>query len=138
MNGRLLKFGAVGLLNTGADLLVFTMLTSAGSSVLTAQILGYGCGMLNSYLLNRSWTFRSNASRTREMPRFLLLNLAVLACVAWLLEQLHTGAALPLLPSKLLATAAGMLLNYAGSRFWVFGVRGPTPGTRSEAHHENP
>ncbi|MBO7747624.1 GtrA family protein [Paenibacillus sp. MWE-103] len=125
MNGRLLKFGAVGLLNTGADLLAFGALTAAGCPVLAAQALSYGCGMLNSYLLNRSWTFRSRAGRMQELPRFALLNLAVLAVVSWLLELLHAQAGLPLLPSKLLATGAGMLINYAGSRYWVFGARGP-------------
>ncbi|QHW35199.1 GtrA family protein [Paenibacillus rhizovicinus] len=128
-----MKFGAVGLLNTGADLLVFTMLTAAGSNVVTAQIIAYACGMLNSYLLNRSWTFRSNASRSREMPRFILLNLVVLACVTWLLELLHSGAGMSLLTSKLAATGAGMLVNYAGSRFWVFGTRGYSSETRSDA-----
>ncbi|QHT63074.1 GtrA family protein [Paenibacillus lycopersici] len=132
MTARLLKFGAVGLLNTGADFLVFAMLTAAGSPVLTAQAIAYACGMLNSYLLNRSWTFRSSASRTREMPRFIVLNLVVLACVTLVLEQLRTGAGLPLLLSKLLATGAGMIINYAGSRFWVFGARGYSSETRSD------
>ncbi|NBD24492.1 GtrA family protein [Paenibacillus glycinis] len=137
MNGRLLRFAAVGLLNTGADLLAFAMLTAAGCSVVTAQILAYGCGMLNSYLLNRSWTFGSGASRYRELPRFLLLNLAVLAFVAWLLEQLHAGAGLPLLPSKLLATGAGMIVNYAGSRCWVFGAGDYSTQARRKTRHDH-
>lgn len=137
MNSRLLKFAAVGLLNTGADVLVFTMLTAAGSRVLIAQIIGYACGMLNSYLLNRRWTFRSNGSSYRELPRFLALNLVVLGLVSWMLESLHSGAGLSLIASKLLATGAGIIINYAGSRFWVFGARGYSSGARSEAQHEH-
>ncbi|MFD1463637.1 GtrA family protein [Paenibacillus farraposensis] len=36
-------------------------------------------------------------------------------------QLLHTGTELPLALCKLIATAAGMIINYIGSRYWVFG-----------------
>ncbi|QYR22797.1 GtrA family protein [Paenibacillus sp. sptzw28] len=127
MNNRfiqMLKFGLVGAVNTAVDLIVFTLLTAQGLPYLAAQIISYSCGVLNSYLLNRSWTFRHGSSRKgKEIIRFIIVNLTALAVSSALLTWLYRpdGSALTLPASKLIVTCASMVINYAGSRYWVFG-----------------
>lgn len=53
-----LKFCIVGGLNKAIDFLVFSFLSYLGVYYIIAQCVSYGCGVLNSYLLNRAWTFQ--------------------------------------------------------------------------------
>ncbi|SEG73944.1 GtrA family protein [Paenibacillus sp. UNC499MF] len=117
----LMKFGLVGLLNTGVDFAAFLLLTAAGVPYLTGQIIAYLLGVLNSYMLNRSWTFRSRkGGSTREIAKFFLINLISLAVSAVLLQWAYSALGLPLITGKLAATFASSWINYAGSRYWVF------------------
>jgi putative flippase GtrA len=87
-------------------------------------MISYSCGVLNSYLLNRSWTFRRGSNRKgKEIIRYIIVNLAALAVSSALLEWLYGpgGSGLSLPVCKLIATCASMVINYAGSRYWVFG-----------------
>lgn len=64
---RVVKFGAVGVVNTAVDFLVFTLV----SELLllppaSAQSVGYGAGILCSFVLNHCVTF---ADAKRKMPQ---------------------------------------------------------------------
>lgn len=57
------RFAIVGVGNTLVDLAVFTLLAQfLEVNVYLAQVLGYSAGTLNSYILNRSWTFRAGGA----------------------------------------------------------------------------
>jgi putative flippase GtrA len=125
-----IKFGIVGVMNTGVDFLVFTLLLWAGMHYLAAQPLSYGAGTLNSYIVNKLWTFRVRSSPSAgsrykhgikaEFIRFLLLNLATLLLSITLLYLLKDGLGIQALAAKLLVTAVTVVVNYAGSKLWVF------------------
>ena len=54
------KFAVVGVVNTLIDYGVFALLAQVlFVNVYLAQVISYSCGILNSYIWNRSWTFRS-------------------------------------------------------------------------------
>ncbi|USB32345.1 GtrA family protein [Paenibacillus sp. YPG26] len=120
---RLMRFGLVGLLNTGIDLAVFTLLIWVSTPVIPAQVLSYSCGVLNSYILNSRWTFREerNQNRKDELLRFVLVNLAALTISTFVLNTLSASTGMNLALCKLAATAVSILVNYAGSRYLVFG-----------------
>lgn len=120
----MIRFGIVGLVNTGVDYIIFMLLAWGGVPVIVAQIISYSCGTANSYILNSKWTFNkqlSNDTNKRQLPKFIIINLIVLGITSLLLQVLHTGTELPLALGKLIATATGMIINYIGSRYWVFG-----------------
>ncbi|MET3211428.1 UNVERIFIED_CONTAM: putative flippase GtrA [Paenibacillus sp. PvR008] len=119
----MIRFGMVGLVNTGVDYIIFMLLAWAGVPVVLSQIISYSCGTANSYILNSKWTFNKPAPDThkRQLPKFIVINLIVLGLISLLLQMLHSGTELPLAVCKLIATAAGMIINYIGSRYWVFG-----------------
>jgi putative flippase GtrA len=117
----LLRFCAVGLGNTAVDFTVFFLLTLGGVPLLPAQALSYGAGVVNSFIFNRQWTFRmKNRANIPEVARFMVVNGLSLLVSAGLLFILRDIAHLPLWPGKLAATGAGILVNFAGSRLWVF------------------
>ncbi|MDP4161330.1 MAG: GtrA family protein [Bacillota bacterium] len=115
-----LKFSLVGAVNTGVDFTVFTVLTNLGVLILVAQCISYTCGVLNSFLLNRTWTFRGCAQSSKSFLRFLLLNLGTLIVTYILLVYFHNNLGLSILFSKLLATSVSLFINFTGSRFLVF------------------
>ncbi|GAA0410260.1 GtrA family protein [Paenibacillus motobuensis] len=121
-------FGLVGILNTGVDVAVFTLLTWWQLPWLAAQAVSYGCGVLNSFLMNRKWTFRQQGALTKGLLRFILLNLLTLGVTSACMMLLHEQFEISLWLSKGAATLLGVLLNFAGSRWWVF---------REEPSHRN-
>ena len=79
---QLIKFGLVGVSNTLIDFIVTNLLVFIiGFNELwwvTALYngIGYGCGVLNSFLLNSRWTFKKEYRRTKEeVFKFILVNL---------------------------------------------------------------
>lgn len=117
----LVRFAVVGIGNTLVDFVVFFFLASIGVPYVFSQVCSYSAGMMNSYVWNRTWTFqvRKKAS-VQELLQFIFINLVSLSTTIVLLYLLHKLAGMQLFSSKAVATVAGMAVNFAGSRFWVF------------------
>lgn len=117
----LVKFATVGAGNTLIDFSVFFLLTAVSTPYLLSQIFSYTAGMVNSYLLNRSWTFQVKKKiNKQEVMRFLLINFAASSTAFCLIYVLRDNFGLSLIISKILATAGGTSITFIGSRFWVF------------------
>jgi len=116
-----LKFCVVGGLNTAIDFFVFSFLSYLGVYYIIAQCVSYGCGVLNSYLLNRTWTFQQQGNRGKyEFLKFTALNVFTLIVTSFLLTLFHYKFSIPLPYSKVLVTIVSVGLNYIGTRFWIF------------------
>ncbi|KAF5039910.1 GtrA-like protein [anaerobic digester metagenome] len=117
---RFIKFGLTGVMNTLVDYIVFLVLSYLGTNVYLSQVISYSCGMLNSYIVNRSWTFGSKKGFfSAQMIRFIVVNLSLLLLslgVLWLGSRLGYGK----LVSKLGATAVTLVVGFAVNRLWVF------------------
>lgn len=124
MNKRLaeiIKFSMVGALNTGIDMAVFAVLVTFGVPIIPAQFVSYGCGIANSYMLNKYWTFHQKEKQTIKQPiKFICVNLVTLAVTSFILNGLHTDLNQSLIISKVTATVFGIFINFIGSRYWVF------------------
>jgi len=137
--GQVVKFAIVGVLNTLVDFAVFQTLNLLLGWVDPAQVLGYTCGVVNSYLWNSGWTFKEERTRSfREMALFVLVNLASLGVslgVIWLCREVFgvTNAwAASWMPKaiagfvkgdtidKLIATFFSIVVNFIGNRLFVF------------------
>lgn len=115
-----LRFCLVGTVNTGIDFIVFALLSHLGVLLLLAQIVSYTCGIFNSFLLNRKWTFQAKRRSLRQLPRFLTLNLCTLSITYGLLVYFHDQLVWSVFVSKLLATGVSLVINFMGSRLLVF------------------
>lgn len=130
---QLLRFGLVGSLNTLIDLAVLNGLlwvwpTHHNSALLLYNSIAFSIGAINSFLLNRYWTFqRTGYPGVREIARFALTTLAALSCndallwlISGLLHPVFLSAPLWANVSKLGAIGGTVLLSYLGMRLWVF------------------
>ena len=89
---KLLKFGITGVMNTAVDFVVYTVLVSVCSMGLyVSQVISYCCGMLNSYAVNRKWTFDTkNGFFSLELVKFVALNLAMMLLGMGIIYLCHT------------------------------------------------
>lgn len=118
---KIAKYALVGGLNTGVDFAVFCALVyGVGMGSIWAQTISYIAGVVNSYLLNRNWTFQVQGKRSMaEMMRFIWINvLSFAAATAVLLLLEYWGAESAL--AKIISVACSLAVNYAGYRLWVF------------------
>ncbi|NOU82598.1 GtrA family protein [Paenibacillus sp. LMG 31459] len=123
---QFLKFNAVGLLNTLIDFAVFTLLHSFGMINTPAQIISYSAGTANSFFWNKKVTFRDRDRGNKEgfdrmqLVRFIVLNLVVLGISVLLIHILTDSLGIQVLIAKVLVTFVTVIINFFGSRKWVF------------------
>ncbi len=131
--GQLIRFSMVGGINTTLDLLIFNSLlwlfpTSNLFISLVFNSLAYSIGAINSFLLNKYWTFAHRQSITRrEVSRFAMTTLLGIGCndlLLWcaniLLSPLTPHSLLWVNASKIIAIAGTVFISYVGMRLWVF------------------
>ena len=131
--GQVARFVLAGGLNTLIDLMILNGLlwafpTTSTRILLVYNSLAYSIGAINSFLLNKYWTFRQKQHTTRgEVVRFTLITACGIAwssIILWLASLvLHTFLANTTVwanVSKLVAIAGTALISYLGMRLWVF------------------
>jgi len=152
LRGQVLRFGIVGVLNTFVDIGLLNLLSWLfesyhGSSIFGLNTISYAVATVNSYLLNKYWTF-GDRGRDREALKFsqfvsinvvgAFINSSIVSGLttyltppALLLTLVHQGFGLLgarpwsngviwLNSAKLVATAVVMTLNFVLYRYWVF------------------
>lgn len=128
---RVLRFGAVGLLNTAFGYATILSGLALGWGDVIANAAGYGAGLALGFVLNRSWTFRRAGRSGRvEVLRYLLTFLVAYGAN---LVVLIAARSLGFVESPL-AHLAGMgvysTLFYLGSARYVFRDQ---PGLKASA-----
>lgn len=118
----LILFSMVGLANTLIDYLVFFLLYHWFHDYYQlVQVVSYSCGTVNSYLLNKYWTFqKKNVPGRAEILKFITVNALALSVSSISLYVVSQNFSLNLFICKTIATVMSFVVNYAGSKFWVF------------------
>lgn len=69
---QFVKYCIVGALNTMVCLgVIFVCKSLVGVNPYLSNILGYAAGLINSFLWNKQWVFRTHGGYSREALRFL-------------------------------------------------------------------
>lgn len=139
------KFFIVGLTNTGIDFLVLNFLmwitqTYKGTSIVIFGTISFSVAVINSYLLNKYWTFSASvgpaggahkgnaAGAMSEFAKFLTVSVTGLALNISIIYFITTmvNPAFGLIPvlwanfAKVVATGAVLVWNFAGYKLFVF------------------
>lgn len=67
----LIRYAITGIVTNGMLYLLFVALIRLGLPPVSTAALCYALGLTLSYALNRRWSFKSQASHRRDLPRFL-------------------------------------------------------------------
>jgi putative flippase GtrA len=124
-----LRFATVGVANTLLSTAVFAALFHLGVAYLLASALAFALGALNSYTLNRRWTFQSRAPRAPELARFACVQAVGLGVNLALLAELVEVADIPHVVAQVLAFPVASVITFALSRQWAFKTRWTAVGT---------
>lgn len=89
-----------------------------------ANVLSYAAGMLNSFLLNRVWTFRAGHGPVAVQAwRFTVVNIASLVGSTLVVYALVDRLGWPELGVWVPLAALIMVANYVGMKYWAFAGR---------------
>jgi putative flippase GtrA len=125
----LVRFLLVGIVNTIIGLtFMFFLLNVVGLSYWTSTFAGNAIGACVSFLLNRTFTFKSNVSFFRGLPRFFALLFICYFSAYFCSEKLVELASQFVLLSTSIKENASVLLgstlytiaNYLGQKYFVF------------------
>ena len=135
---QIFRFGVVGAINTVVDLAVLNLLIAlthtgrAGVMFALYKTVAFVCAVLNSYLMNRSWTFERASDKHQALEGAQFLLIAIIGAVvnvgsAWyVVTYAHPIAGLEKWwPSvaALVGTAFSLGFNFVGYKFWVFSTK---------------
>ncbi len=88
---QLLKYGVIGVMNTLITLVTFYILnTKLGWPYGVANVIGYVLGVINSFLWNSKWVFKTQNNLVHDALLFgcgFLLCLVLQLCVSWILLE---------------------------------------------------
>lgn len=133
---QVFRFGVVGAINTAVDLVVLNILIlltrtgQRGASFAVFKTIAFVCAVLNSYLMNRSWTFKGTKTKNAMLEGSQFMFVSVLGAVvnvgsSWYVATFtHPiwGISTRWWPSlaALVGTAFSLGFNFLGYKFWVF------------------
>lgn len=116
---RFMRFCVVGVMNTAVTFVVFTVLRHFDVNVYVSNVLGYVAGVINSFLWNKKWVYRSGSRAWFSEALLFLLFFGICYGV----QLVAFRAALRILP-EWLAQLVGMgvysVLNYILNRLITF------------------
>lgn len=133
--GQFWRYVIIGIINTGIDFGVFNMLSFAGgitsgNGLIPLNIISFSTAVVTGYFLHKRWSFQdqSQARKREQFTVFLfvtligaVINTAIVRLVATDIQPLFNLSAHEWLNvAKAIATAASLIWNFLGYKFWVF------------------
>ena len=127
LNGHFTRFCCVGTLGFVVDFSVLKTVVHLGVNPLGAKWVSFSVAVVATWLVNRAWTFKGRrtpgGSVLKEFAGYLAVqsvgfaaNYAVFAAIVVGIPALDGR----LLPPTVAGTAAGLVVNYLGSKHLVF------------------
>ena len=122
---RAISFSLIGIVNTGVDFLVFMICYSCFALAPgVSHTAGYAAGVVCSFILNRSITFKDGArSLFLQVLLFIAVNVLSWKVTTTLIDFL-SDRGLHAYLAKILVTLISMFINYFGYKKLVFKVIG--------------
>ncbi|MGX3098454.1 GtrA family protein [Helicobacter sp. 23-1046] len=120
LGSSLVVYGLVGVANTCVGLGLCLLLTFLGLVPEVANLLGNIAGVINSYFLNKKFTFKSKNSHKQDAWRFgVAMGIAYLANLATLSIS-HRICGVDVYIAQILASVVYTIVGYFISKFWAF------------------
>lgn len=119
-----IRFAMVGALNTLVDFSVFSLLTGVlGMHHSVSQVISYSSGIINSFILNKVWTFQNKTGKKKtavQFTQFIMVNAVSLGASLISLDLLLDTFMMNKYMAKTLVTVLAQAINFSGYKLWVF------------------
>src|ERR1700722_5537036 len=116
-----IKFGLVGIFNTGVDVTLFLVLVEMGLAPIPASIISFSTGAINSYFANSRFTFKTG-DLFGWPPRVMIAFFAMTACnLIFATILVRFGLMIGLVPveAKAISLVGTFLFGYILSKFVI-------------------
>lgn len=118
---QLLKFGTVGIINTAITLLaIYALYNFLNISYYFSNAIGFVLGFINSFVLNKIWTFKSNGSYLKEAivftAVFVVCYIIQLISVFFLKDIMYIQIAI----AQIFGIAIYTISNFIGNKYLTF------------------
>jgi len=121
---HLIRFAIVGVINTAVDFGIYSLCVGLlHIYYMIAQVLGYYAGIINSFILNKFWTFESreiNKKTTGQFIRFIIVNALSFGAAFLGLWLLVDNLSVNKYIAKIITIAISQTINFLGYKLWVF------------------
>ncbi len=132
---QLMRFVVVGLINTGIDFLIlnvemFLTRITSGPGMIAQNAISFGVATINSYYLNKKWTFSDNERKKEGIKFTQFLTVSIIGIIInTIIVYLFTTSVQPMFGlnpqlwanvGKIIATAISLIWNFLGYKFIVF------------------
>ena len=115
--GQIIKYSLVGIVNTIITaIILFILMKGFGVSYKISNAVGYVAGFINSFIMNKFWTFKAN--QTSTMKQFLRFSAVFAVCyllqlgfVILLVEKLSINKDISQLLGMVFYTLIGFIFN---------------------------
>lgn len=117
---QFIRYVISGIINTTITLLVYNVLINFEIDYIIANIIGYFLGVINGFILNRKWVFKSNGKIGALFIKFISVNIVSLIFSSIFLFVLVNDLYLNKILSQMISTIVTGLFNYIMNRSWTF------------------
>jgi len=121
---KIIRFSLVGASNTLIDFLMFTIFNEAfGAGYMGSQVIGYCTGIVNSFILNKKWTFDDKSRRKEsaiKLIQFISVNLFTLGITLILMNLLVKKVNVNVYEAKIIITFIAQISNFLIYKLWIF------------------
>lgn len=116
------KYGIVGASNTVITaVVIWIMMKLLGYSDVISNVVGYVAGVLNSFLWNKQWTFRSSSGWIGSAIRFgIAFGVCYLLQLGLLVYVLNPYLLIDSYYNQLIAMAFYTVINFVMNKFYTF------------------
>jgi putative flippase GtrA len=130
---QLFTFGLIGVFNTALDLAIFFFLTSVTGlfvdQEITAKVLSFFTGVISSFALNSSYTFKPENYESKGFLTFFSVSLVGLSVNTLAFAAARSFGIGDLL-SVLAAAACAFVVSFTLTKTWAFMPQSRQPQTR--------
>ena len=134
-----LRYAVVGALGTAVDLGTLALLTElSGIDPQTSALFplfvtcAFLAAVINNYILNRLWTFKSQDKNVAaQFLRFLLVSVGGFLLTLLLMWVMVSGLKVWYLLAKALTSLIVLVWNFGLNKMWAFRQPTPTPVSQS-------
>lgn len=119
-----LKYGVVGVFNTLLTaVVIWVMMRLVGVTDIYANAVGYGAGVLNSFVLNRKWTFKQSTIQwKRSALSFLVVFIICYVAQLGLLTYLNATLTIDTYYNQLIAMVFYAIINFGMNKYYTFKI----------------
>lgn len=122
---QLVRFALVGVSNTIISLVLFAVAVDIGIWYPAASVGAFVVGAVNSYTLNRIWTFRAGAFSAAGFARYVVVQLVGLATNLAVLVALVEWLSLTRVVAQVIALLGVSATTFTLNRRWAFAAARP-------------